>query len=254
MSRPKHHIVKATTYHARYGKTQNAFRYGVNYVLLQMIDDRPYSCRTFSRNRWNITAFYDKDHGKGNNDSLEWALGVADRYNIDRTKASQVWLLTQPRTLGYIFNPVSFWFFTDPDNALYAVIAEVNNTFGDRHSYICFHDDQRPITSEDNLKAQKVFHVSPYQIIEGEYIFRFNFNIKNIGVWIDYKRENGGVYTTLTGNCIAMTDLNVLKMLLRYPLGALRVIALIYWQAIKLAFKGAQYQTRPEPPPDEVSR
>jgi DUF1365 family protein len=66
------------------------------------------------------------------------------------------------------------------------VIAEVSNTFGDRHSYLCAHDDHRPITREDTLSAQKIFHVSPFQPIEGGYTFRFDIREDRVGVWIDY--------------------------------------------------------------------
>jgi DUF1365 family protein len=76
-------------------------------------------------------------------------------------------LLAQPRTLGHVFNPVSFWLAHDKQRRLRAVISEVSNTFGDRHSYLCAHDDHRPITREDTLSAQKIFHVSPFQPIEG---------------------------------------------------------------------------------------
>ena len=62
-----------------------------------------------------------------------------------------------------------------------AVIAEVSNTFGDRHSYLCAHGDHRPLTREDTLSAQKIFHVSPFQPIEGGYTFRFDIRADRIG-------------------------------------------------------------------------
>jgi DUF1365 family protein len=86
-----------------------------------------------------------------------------------------------------------------------AVISEVSNTFGDRHSYLCAHDDHRPITREDTLSAQKVFHVSPFQPIEGGYTFRFDIREDRIGVWIDYGTGNEGLYATLTGKRAPLT-------------------------------------------------
>lgn len=250
------HIVRAKTYHGRYGSIKNAFHYGVNFVLLPMTPHvkQKSASRYFSLNKWNLIYFRNRDHGDGREQSVEWARNVAKEYKVNVATTDQIWLLTQPRILGYVFNPVSFWFFTHADGALFCVIAEVNNTFGDRHSYICYHDDFRPILTADRLKARKVFHVSPFQDVAGDYCFRFTFSSKAVGVWIDYKDGENGLYATLTGRTLAMTNKAVLKMLLHYPLGAMRVIALIHWQALKLAVKGSRYRTRPEPPQQEVSR
>lgn len=247
-------IVYAKTFHGRQDHKENAFHYGVNFILIPMAPRFDQEFRFFSQNRWNLSSFYDHDHGPGKADSAEWARQVALDFGLKKASTCQIWLLTQPRIAGYIFNPVSFWFFIQENNEVYAVLAEVNNTFGDRHSYLCFHDDQRPITPHDRIQAKKVFHVSPFQNVDGDYIFRFSFQQNKIGVWIKYKSETGGLYATLTGRTVAMTDKTVLKMLLKYPLGAARVIALIHWQAMKLAFKGVPYRTRPEPPKTEVSR
>jgi hypothetical protein len=75
---------------------------------------------------------------------------------------------------GFVFNPVSFWFCHDRDGALRAVLAEVRNTFGDHHNYLVAHADQRPITAADTLTARKIFHVSPFFPVAGEYRFRFD--------------------------------------------------------------------------------
>jgi DUF1365 family protein len=162
-------------------------------------------------------------------------------------------LLAQPRMLGHVFNPVSFWLAYDKGGALRAVISEVSNTFGDRHSYLCAHDDHRPITREDTLSAQKIFHVSPFQPIEGGYTFRFDIREDRIGVWIDYGTGNEGLYATLTGKRAPLTTPAILRAALRRPFGARRVLALIHWQALKLWWKGAPYRARPEPPGHEVS-
>ena len=76
-------------------------------------------------------------------------------------------LLTQPRVFGFVFNPVSFWFCFDGQNQLYAVVAEVTNTYGTRHSYLCHKPDHSPIAPTDRILADKLMHVSPFQKIEG---------------------------------------------------------------------------------------
>jgi uncharacterized protein len=137
---------------------------------------------------------------------------------------------------------------------LRAVIAEVTNTFGDRHSYLCAHDDLREITKAETLAATKIFHVSPFQPIEGGYTFRFDITPDQVGIWIDYSRGNGGLIATLTGARKPLTTVGILRAALRRPFGSRRVLALIHWQALKLWWKGATYRPRPEPPEPEVSR
>jgi len=134
------------------------------------------------------------------------------------------------------------------------VIAEVTNTFGDRHSYLCHRDDLEPITRSDQILARKIFHVSPFQPVEGGYAFRFDIREDRIGIWIDYSAGNGGLLATLTGRLKPLTNGAILRASLRRPFGSRRVLALIHWQALKLAIKGARYRNRPEPPADEVTR
>jgi DUF1365 family protein len=170
------------------------------------------------------------------------------------TDVARIELLAQPKVLGHVFNPVSFWLCRRDDNALTAVIAEVTNTFGDRHNYLVHHSDMRPIAPDDRLKATKILHVSPFQPVEGGYEFRFDIREDRIGIWIDYTRSEGGLIATLTGKRAALTNRSILRALLRRPLGARRVLALIHWQALKLWIKRAVFRSRPLPPVDEVSR
>jgi DUF1365 family protein len=137
---------------------------------------------------------------------------------------------------------------------LIAVISEVNNTYGDRHSYLCHHADQRPIEASDTLHAVKILHVSPFQPVAGDYSFRFDVRADRIGIWIDYTRPEGGLIATLTGARRPLTTGAILLSALRRPFGARRVLALIHWQALKLWAKGALFRGRPAPPQKEVSR
>jgi DUF1365 family protein len=97
-------------------------------------------------------------------------------------------------------------------------------------------------------------HVSPFQPVEGDYIFRFDINAERVGVWIDYGRATGGLIATLTGKRAPLTNTGILRSMLRRPLGARRVLALIHWQALKLWIKGAGFRSQPVPPRDEVSK
>jgi uncharacterized protein len=182
---------------------------------------------------------------------MQWAQDVLRDHQIT---PARILLLAQPRVLGHVFNPVSFWLAMDAAGALIAAIAEVTNTYGDRHSYLCARADRAPIRPDDTLTAAKLLHVSPFQPVEGQYQFRFDIRPDRIGIWIDYTSSKGGVFTNLIGPRAALTNRGIIRACLRRPFGSRRVLALIHWQALKLAVKGARFRTRPTPPNEEVSR
>jgi len=243
------------TFHGRRGSVENAFTYSIDYVMLDAEAEHSDAPWLFGRNRGGLTSLWDKDHGGPPKEGrgAPWAREVFAAHGLTDATDGRLMLLAQPRMLGHVFNPVSFWLAYDRQDQLRAVIAEVTNTFGDRHSYLCAHDDRRPVTREDTLRAQKIFHVSPFQPIEGGYAFRFDIREDRVGVWIDYSTGNEGVLATLTGKRKPLTAFGVIRSAIRRPFGARRVLALIHWQALKLWWKGARYRVRPEPPAEEVS-
>ncbi|WP_299677904.1 DUF1365 domain-containing protein [uncultured Roseobacter sp.] len=245
--------IAGQTFHGRKGSVENAFRYSVDYILLDA-EAEVRGPRLFARNGAALTSLHDVDHGGAPKAGrgAPWVRDVLEQHQI--TGVAQIELLAQPRMLGHVFNPVSFWLCRRADGALITVIAEVSNTFGDRHSYLCYHRDLRPIAPSDTLTATKIFHVSPFQPVEGGYKFRFDISDARIGIWIDYARAEGGLIATLTGKRRPLTNLAILRSALFRPLGARRVLGLIHWQALKLWWKGARYRARPLPPKKEVSR
>ena len=245
--------ISGVTYHGRKGAITNAFRYSVDYMLLDA-EATVTTPSLFARNGRSLMALDDIDHGGAPKDGrgAAWVRDVLQAHQV--TGVARIELLAQPKVLGHVFNPVSFWLCRRADDALIAVIAEVTNTFGDRHSYLVHHSDLRPISPEDRLQATKILHVSPFQPVEGGYEFRFDIRDARIGVWIDYSRGQGGLIATLTGKRAALTNASILRAALRRPLGARRVLALIHWQALKLWLKRAVYRARPLEPTDEVSR
>ena len=252
MSTAVQHI-KGRTYHGRRGAVENAFSYRVDYVCLDA-EAEVRAPKLFGRNRAALASLWDQDHGgePKQGSGAKWVRQVIKDHGLDLD--GQILLIAQPRILGHVFNPVSFWLVHDRDGVLRVVIAEVSNTFGDRHSYICRHDDLAEITREDTLRAEKIFHVSPFQPVTGEYAFRFDISADRIGIWIDYSRGEGGVLATLVGPRVPLTTWGLLGACLRRPFGSRRVLGLIHWQALKLWWKGARYRNRPEPPKQAVSR
>lgn len=237
--------IRGQTYHGRKGEVANAFRYSVDYVMLD--PDRATGPALFSRNRANLTSLHDSDHGgaPGHGTGAAWLRDLLAERGLP---TGQITLLAQPRVLGHVFNPVSFWLVHDDTGALRVAVAEVTNTYGDRHSYLCHRADLGPITPEDHLTAQKLLHVSPFQPVAGGYVFRFDIRADRIGIWIDYSAGSGGLIATLTGSRRVLTNGAILAACLRRPFGSRRVLALIHWQALKLWWKGAAFRTRPLPP------
>lgn len=246
--------IPGQTFHGRRGAVENAFRYGVDYVLTDLTAEQT-TPWLFSRNRANFTSLHDCDHGgkPGQGTGLAWAKAVLSEHGLDDC-VSRILLMAQPRVLGHVFNPVSFWLCYDKQDRLRVVIAEVTNTFGERHSYLCHRYDNEPIGPRDVLTATKIFYVSPFQPVEGGYTFRFDIRPDKIGIWIDYTAGNGGLIATLTGPRVPLTSWGLIKAGFRRPFGSRRVLALIHWQALKLWWKGGKYKVRPAPPAHEVSQ
>ena len=244
--------IAGETYHGRRGAVRNAFRYSIDYVLCDA-EAAVNGPRLFARNGVGLMSLQDSDHG-GPPKAGRGAAWVRDVLAAHQVRLDgRIDLLAQPRVLGHVFNPVSFWLCHDVEGVLRAVIAEVTNTYGDRHSYLCRHADGRAITRSETIAAQKIFHVSPFQPIEGEYDFRFDVTPDEVHIVITYGRAEGGLVATLKGARKPLTNGSILRAALRRPFGSRRVLALIHWQAVKLWWKGATFRNRPEPPAEDVS-
>jgi len=248
-------LLIADVAHARHRPKRNAFHYGVYYLCFAIDEMESLRTSLLSINRWNLFSFHERDHGaRGVNSLAGWIRGVLVEWKVPEADGSII-LLTLPRLFGHVFNPVSFWFCLDREGNLRAVLSEVMNTFKDRHCYISFHDDRRPILADDWLRAEKVFHVSPFLDVNGYYLFRFVYREDKIGVWIDhYNAEGLMVSTSVTGKRMPLSSTNLLYCFFRYPLVTLKVIGLIHYQAMWLWLKGIGYRPRPIPPSMEVSK
>lgn len=251
MTHTPEHFAGVTT-HARRGPIKNSFRYGVDFVLIDPETTSP-GPALFSRNRFNLASVHDRHHGGplAAGRGAAWAREVFSGHGISQAD-TQLLLLTQPSYLGYVFNPVSFWLAMRGQD-LCGVIAEVSTPFGDRHSYFCHLPNNAPITKDRQITAPKALHVSPFQDVSGRYEFNFDVKADRIAIRILHRDGTEGVIATLTGKRAPLTNIALIKGSLRRPMGTLRTISLIYWQAIKLKAKGARYRSRPEPPKSEVT-
>ena len=135
------------------------------------------------------------------------------------------------------------------------MLAEVSNTFGERHNYLVHHPDLRPIESGDELRASKIFHVSPFFPVRGEYRFRFErrpgLHAVTVDLWDDGVLQ---LSTRLGGRAEALDGRAMRRWLLRQPFMTLGVIARIHWQALRLAVRRVRFHSKPLPPLEETSR
>ncbi len=240
--------------HTRMRPRAHRFHYGVFYLRLPLSQLTGTHCRFFSIDKWNLLSLFSADHGAKDGSDLEhWIRNLLVQENISAD--GEIILQAFPRVLGYVFNPVSFWFCHDQQGALRAVLCEVRNTFGEHHNYLVAHEDGRPIERDCSLQSRKVFHVSPFFDVSGDYRFSFSQQGETQKVRIDYYDAQGLLLaTSVSGHAETLTSRRILFAFFRYPLMTIGVVARIHWQAMKLWLKGAGYRSKPEPPALETTR
>lgn len=237
-------ILEGTVMHKRLFPKVNAFSYGIYYMALPL---SKLSQLPIAHNRFAAMSFHYKDHGACDGTSLQtWAEKILNEYNLHEANG-EITLICMPRILGYVFNPVSFWLCRDKNKNVRAILCEVHNTFGEKHTYICAHEDHRPIIQTDTLIAEKIFHVSPFIEREGHYKFKFKVEDDSFGAWIDLYDSNGDkkLITSLIGKFIPASKSNFRHVFWSYPLVTLKAISLIHWQALKIVLKGIKYISKP---------
>ena len=243
--------------HKRLRPVLNSFAYGVYFLRLPLrsMAESRFGSRLFSRNGFNLLSFHDSDHGDGKQPLLQWIDQLLHDEGIDDADG-EIWLQAFPRVLGYVFNPVSFWFCHRADGALRAVLCEVRNTFGEKHCYLL--DSGSVLRYGKTLQARKVFHVSPFCATAGSYRFRFmraQRNTEQTVARIDHDDDCGPlIETSICGSAAALNSANVLRAFFSYPLMTFGVVAKIHWQALKLFIKRVPFFSKPLPPAAELSR
>lgn len=244
-------IAQGKVYHSRSEIARNSFSYP-SYTLLFNCDDET-QLLTFLKKRFRgIIAFDQKDYLRGASGDLPTNI----RKFLAETcayEASEVWLQTYPKVLGYAFNPVNFWY-CRRDRKLEAILVEVNNTFGERHFYWIKPDQL--ISSDRWYEAAKVFHVSPFFPVDGFYRFRFQVDAKSTRVDINYHAPDGKLRlaTYVDGQVEPLEKFTLSTLLMKYGWLSAFVVLRIHMQAVRLAFKRVKFFRKPPPPTMEVSK
>ena len=221
-------------------------------VDLDELNDLDQRLRLFSHNRFNVFSFLDRDHGPGQAGPLRpWVERHLAAAGIT-PDGGPIRMLCYPRLLGYVFNPLTVYFCHYRGGGLAAILYEVNNTFGGRHTYVipAAQDQKGSVTQE----CAKVFYVSPFNAVAGRYRFRVDLPEQHVSVVINHSDAEGALlYAAFKGRRAALSDRALLAAFVRYPLMTLKVIAGIHWEAFRLWRKGLRLVDRPESPCEAVT-
>jgi DUF1365 family protein len=249
--------------HQRLRPAPNGFTYPTWFVLLPLRSLRAQASPALPRNRAALVSFFDRDHGDGRDDCVAWMDELLQAHGVHDADG-ELWLHTFPRVLGYVFKPVSFWYAHRANGSLAAIVAEVNNTFGERHCYLL---DGPGLAFGRELHARKVFHVSPFCRVAGDYRFRFmrtdlgNTAHASAGpaglgrsvVRIEHHDEQGALLlTSVSGHLQPLTAGALRQTFWRMPLVTLGVVARIHWQALRLWRLRVPFVRKPDRPPAEL--
>lgn len=232
--------------HKRLRPKPHALSYSVFALLvdIEKIDGLAKRLRFFSRNRFNLFSLHDKDHGPGDGTALidiaRASLTAARR----PVQGRRILLLCYPRVLGYVFNPLSVYYVYAPDGVLETLVYEVNNTFGERTSYVVAAGD----VALGGVYAQactKRMYVSPFASGHGGYSFRITDPDSTAVVAVMFSDADGALIKThFRGEREHLSDARLASLLVRFPLLTFKVIAAIHYEAFKLWLKGVPLTDR----------
>lgn len=239
--------------HRRYRPRVHKLAYRVFWLHLDLdaVDSLARRLRTFSHNRFNLFSFHDRDYGDRSGRPIKPQI-EAYLSGAGIVAGGRVTLLTMPRILGYVFNPLSVFFCYKPDDTLAAIFYEVTNTFGERHSYLI------PVSDADahpiRQSVEKCFFVSPFLDMDMAYDFRIEPPAEEVVVGIAARDQKGPMLNAvLRGARQALTDSALVSAFFRLPLLTLKVVAGIHWEALFLVAKRIGLRRKPEPPVHPVS-
>jgi DUF1365 family protein len=225
--------------HQRLVPLRHGFQYPVFYLWLDLDEVKALDrgLMWLSRNRWNLFAFFDRDHLGGAVTDLK--SGVLERMRqdgMDVKGVERVRMLCFPRVLGYVFNPVVFYFAFDDGGRAVGALVQVTNTFHEQKLYSV------PLDGEGGglrRVVTKAFYVSPFSKLDLCFDFQLAVPDEGLEIRVDDVTAAGEkvLLSRLWGRRVELTDGQLLSCAVTYPFLTLRVMALIHWHALRLWMK-----------------
>ncbi len=241
---PSSALFLGSVVHRRLKPRRHRLRYRAYWLFLDLedIDRLDGTLRLFSRNRLNLFGFYDRDHCQTGRGDLRAEIVDAVHDAGIVMDHGRICVLTMPRVLGYVFNPLSTYFCYAADGRLAAVVYEVHNTFGGRHRYALAVEAENGAVMQ---RCAKRFYVSPFMDMELNYSFRVMRPGERVGVVISASDAAGPVLVAgMSGERRELTDAGLLRLFLSIPALTLKVIVGIHWEALRLWLKGVGLRPR----------
>ncbi|APG23721.1 DUF1365 domain-containing protein [Syntrophotalea acetylenica] len=250
--------------HDRPNKNRFAYKIYMFYLDLDEIDLLADRFKLLGKNRWNLLSFYDDDHflfvrQKGKRDRIaratfdytrEYYVGKSTKERVRETlgelgfdfELGKVCLLTSLRNLGYIFNPVSFYYCYDAQGELRVLLSEVNNTYRDQK---LFYTALTPGNKRHRDKQKKNFYVSPFIDMDTEITWSFEEPAETLLMEVNSVKDGQAILkTSLAGDRRQLSSTSILLLFLRYPMVPLFTIIFIHWQALKLWLKKVRFRDK----------
>jgi DUF1365 family protein len=235
--------------HRRFSPKEHSFDYPVFLSLLD-VDEIPRLMRRSplsSYERWNVTSYFERDHFGDPAKSLRERIAEDASKNGVQLPDGKIFLLTHLRYFGYVFNPVSFFYFYDARGHLCQMMAEVNNTFGESHNYWLTPANERKAAAARRYTSEKRMHVSPFMGMDLEYDWIFTEPGERLVAHMNTLQDGKPFFdATLQLQRREWTRAELHRVLASYPLMTARVMGAIHWQAVKLWIKRVPVFAHPE--------
>lgn len=230
--------------HARTNPRPHAFSYDT-YMLALNLDDlgKQRWMPIFGIERVAPLSFRRRDYRGDPSRSLRRTIEDDVERELGFRPAGPIVLLTHVRVLGFVFNPVSFYFCHDEPGRLVAVVAEITNTpWGERHAYVLAAQD-----GTVDASFPKTFHVSPFMPMDQLYRWRISPIADGVTIEMSNIERGEAVFVAkLAMARVAMTRTQLVKAALAVPFIGIQVVLHIYWQALCLALKGTACFAHPK--------
>ena len=228
--------------HSRRGPVRHSFRHDAYQWLVDLdaIPEQPAYLRPFAQ-------FSSADHLGDPALSIKQNVErFLELRGIELGAAGRILMLANARILGHVFDPLSvFWCF-DSERRLICVVAEVHNTYGERHAYLLRLDE------DGRAQHEKQLYVSPFYDVSGGYQLRFAIGPDLVSTTVTLRRAGALAFSaTFRGRPQSATPTAVFKQLVRRPLMTQRVSALIRIHGIWLWLRGLPIRPRPAHVPQE---
>jgi uncharacterized protein len=223
------------------------------YADLDELDLIDRSSRLLSRERRNLYSIRDADYfptGAAGGLKSRVAAFLRER-GIDVTAALRIRLLTLPRILGYIFNPISIYFCSDEHDVPLCAIAEVGNTFRESKLFLLPRQASQPQVEQPRyrLRVPKHYYVSPFSSLDVCFDFDFRLPGQTLQVHIEDWDANGKLLDShLRGVRVPLSDFQLLRFAVKFPALTLKVITLIHWHALWLAVRRVRWHRKADRP------